>query len=133
MICTRCNRRSNESEKCSKCGTRLATLASQQRRGWVAFGAGAFLVVFVAAVWVWIDRLFASSAITGDPAANAAFLGKLNVAFALIVISGVLGMINGWKMAQTGLRNNRLIFALVIVFAAALLLAFWASAGYQSA
>ncbi|MGC1379712.1 MAG: hypothetical protein WA814_01670 [Candidatus Baltobacteraceae bacterium] len=131
MICTRCNQLSNETDRCSKCGTKLTTLESAQRRGWWAFGAGVFLVVFMGGVWIWVDRLLvASGALERDPG-TAAFLGKMNVAFALVVLAGVLGTINGWMQAHSGRRNYVLILGLVVAFVAALFIAGSASNAYH--
>jgi MFS family permease len=132
MICTRCNKLSSDAEKCSTCGTRLKTLQSQQRRGWVAFGAGAFLVVFVGAIAIWVDRLLSTSGLLQRDAATAQFTGRLNVAFALLIVGGVLGVANGWLMAHFGRRNRVLIFVLVIVFVSALFVACSASNAYRA-
>jgi hypothetical protein len=129
MICMRCNRMSGDAERCSKCGSRLRTLESQKTRGWVALGAAMFLAVFMSAVWVWVDRAFAAQGVTD--AAATQFLGRMNVAFALVVLSGILGTANGWRMAHSGLRNTPLIVAMLSSFVAALVVAGSASAGYH--
>lgn len=108
----------------------MATLQSQQRRGWISFGAGVFLIVLVTAIWIWVDILLAGSA--QRDAVEATFLGKLNVAFGLILVAGVLGTIQGWKMAKSGRRNVFLILAMVICFAAGLIVAVGASNGVQT-
>jgi len=95
-------------------------------RGWVAFGAGVFLIGFAAAIWMWVDRLLLTSNGLQDPA-GAQLAGRLNVAFGLLVVSGILGTINGWIMAQTGKRNTGLIVAMVLSFAVALFVAYNAS------
>jgi hypothetical protein len=129
MICARCNQISGDSDRCPKCGTRLKTLQSQKTRGWLALGAAAVLAVFMAAVWVWVDKLFAADGVT-DPGALA-FLGKINVAFGLVVIAGILGAINGWMMAHSGRRNTPLVVGLLICFVAALVIAGTASSAYH--
>ncbi len=131
MICPRCNKGTTDTERCSICGTRLKSLASQQRRGWVALGAGAFLALFMGGIWIWIDRLFAANGMAlRDPAA-AQFLGRINVACALVVLSGLLGTANGWIMARSGRRNFTLMVAMLLVFIAALFVGFTASNAYQ--
>jgi hypothetical protein len=105
-------------------------MQSTRLRGWVAFAAGAFLVLFIAAIWIWIDRLFAARGIAASDPSAARFLGKINVAFALVAVAGVLGAINGWIMAHSGRRNIALVVALVVAFAAALFIAAGASSGY---
>jgi hypothetical protein len=123
MFCPRCNKPSSDTEKCTTCGTRLKTLESAKRRGWVAFGAGIFLVVFVSAVWVWVDRLMAGQTASGA----AAFIGRLNVVFVLIVLCGALGIFNGWSQAHSGRTNRAIAFVILGVFAIALVLAYTAS------
>ena len=108
----------------------MATLQSRQRRGWVAFGAGVFLVVLAAGIWIWVDVLLAVGA--QHDSAEATFLGKLNVAFGLIVVAGVLGTINGWSMAKSGRRNVALIFGMIVCFAAGLVVAVGAQNGVQT-
>jgi hypothetical protein len=98
-------------------------------RGWLALGASVVLAVFMAAIWIWIDRLFAEQGVTD--AAAAQFLGRMNVAFALVVISGILGAINGWMMTRSGKRNTPLIVALLGCFVAALVIAWSASSAYH--
>ncbi len=131
MICTRCNGPSSEAENCPKCGTRLKTLQSRQRRGWVAFGAGLFLVIFMTPVWIWVDVLLAGNGLAQRDAATAQFEGRINVAFGLVVVAGALGAINGWLMARTGVRNRALVFGLIVVFISALIVAYTASSGYR--
>jgi hypothetical protein len=131
MICTRCNKLSTDADRCSKCNTRLKTLKSQQRRGWVALGAGGFLVVFMAAIAIWVDRLFAAQGMAQGDVAAAQFLGRINVAFALVIVAGILGIVNGWLMAHSGRRNLWLVVALVIAFVSALFIAGSASGGYH--
>ncbi len=131
MICTRCNALRAGDDRCATCGARLQTLSSAKFRGWLALGAGAFLVVFMVSIWIWIDRLFATRGIAQSDVGAAQFLGKINVAFALVVVSGVLGIVNGWIMAHSGRRNLALIVGLVVAFAAAVFLAAGASSGYR--
>ena len=129
MVCTRCNKLTNDVDKCSTCGTRLKALQSQERRGWVAVWTGAFVVVVMAAVWIWVDVLLAANG-QSDPA-TAKFVGRLNVAFAFVVIAGVLGVINGWLTAHSGRRNTWLLIGLVVAFVSGLFVACSATGGYQ--
>jgi len=129
MFCPRCNNPSSDTEKCTKCRTRLKTLESAKRRGWVAFGAGVFLVVFVSAVWIWVDRLMAGQTAPGA----AAFVGRLNVVFVLIILCGALGTFNGWFQAHSGRTNRAIAFGILIVFAIALFIAYTASNAYSAA
>lgn len=108
----------------------MATLQSRQRRGWVAFGAGVFLIVLIIGIWIWVNLLLAGGA--QHDSAEATFLGKLNAAFGLILVAGILGTINGWGMAKTGRRNVALILFMVICFAAGLIVAVGASNGLHA-
>jgi hypothetical protein len=84
-------------------------------------------VIFVSAIWIWVDRLMAPQ----STAAAAHFTGRLNLAFALIVLSGALGMINGWSQAHSGRTNRAIVFGILVVFAIALFLAYAASNAYN--
>jgi MFS family permease len=105
---------------------------NQQRRGWVALGSGAFLVVFMGAIAIWVDRLLTANGLLQHDPTAAQFFGRINVAFALVILAGVLGIFNGWSMAHTGRRNNLLVLALVVVFVAALFVAWSASRMYPT-
>jgi hypothetical protein len=107
----------------------MKSLESERRRGWIALTGGAFLVILIVAVWIWVNRLLAGNAQTD--AAAAQFLGKMNAAFGLIAISGLFGVANGWTMAHSGRRNWLLVFGVIVSFAAGLVLAVVASSGYQ--
>ncbi len=102
-----------------------------KRRGWVALAAGAFIVFMMGGVWIWVDRLLAGSGAWQRDAAAAQFSGRLNVAFALVVVSGVLGVVNGWKQATSGRRSLALSLAIIGVFAVAIFIAASASALYN--
>ena len=131
MVCVRCNKLRSDGDRCSVCDMPLKPIASQQRRGWIAFGAGVFLVVLIAGLWIWVDRLFiASGAPARDPAA-AQFIARINVVFGLVLVAGLLGAANGWIMARSGLRNFPLMVGMLVVFVGALILGFMASNGYQ--
>ena len=127
MFCPRCNKPGSDTGKCPTCGTRLKTLESAKRRGWAAFGAGVFLVVFVSAVGIWVDRLMAGQTAPGA----TVFIGRLNVVFVLIVLCGALGMFNGWQQAHWGRTNRAIAFGILVVFAVALFLAYTASKALQ--
>ncbi len=131
MICTRCRRPGGEAESCPTCGTRLKTLQGEQRRGWVAFGAGLFLIGVMIPIWIWVDVLVARNGLAQRDVATAQYEGRINVAFALVVVAGVLGTINGWLMTRTGFRSRALVFGLVIVVISALVVAYSASSGYR--
>jgi hypothetical protein len=91
------------------------TLEAGKRRGWIALGAGAFIVLLMGSIWIWVDRLLAGNPSALADTSTAQTLGKLNVAFAMIVIAGVLGTVNGWLMTRTGERNKVLVWALVVI------------------
>ena len=107
----------------------MATLQSQ-RRGWISFGAGVFLIVLVSGIWVWVDVLLTGTA--QRDSVEGTFLGKLNVAFGLMLLAGALGTIQGWRMAKSGRRNVVLILAMVVCFIAGLIVAVGASNGVQA-
>src|SRR5579863_7543543 len=93
----------------------VKSLDGQRRRGRRAVIAGAFLIVVVSGVWVWLVRFFAGhSAAQADPS-SMQMLGRLNVAYGLMVIAGLLGIANGWLMMQSGRGHKGLVLALVIV------------------
>ncbi|MGB6518781.1 MAG: hypothetical protein WBE79_09805 [Candidatus Cybelea sp.] len=102
---------------------------SERRRGWVALSGGVMLVILIGAVWIGVDRLLGSSA--KNDVSTAQFLGKMNVAFALIAASGLFGVANGWTMAHSGRRDWPLLIGVIVTFAAGLVVAVVASSGYH--
>lgn len=105
---------------------------NEKRRGWVAFGSGVFLVIFMGAVAIWVDRLLSANGLLQRDATAAQFAGRINVAFVLVILAGVLAIFNGWAMAHSGRRNNVLVVSLVIAFVAALFVAWSASRMYPT-
>jgi hypothetical protein len=131
MVCTRCNSVRSDAGKCPKCGTRLQTLASMKMRGWVALVAGLFLVLLISAVWVYVGRLFSAQGVVDRDVATAQFAGRTYVAFALVLVSGLLGVANGIWQIRTGCRNRVLVFAMLVMFAAAIGVAVIGSNAYH--
>ncbi|MFY9719153.1 MAG: hypothetical protein WAK16_05850 [Candidatus Cybelea sp.] len=131
FVCMRCNKPTSDADRCSTCGMPVKTMRAVQRRGWVAFGAGMFLLVFMGGCWIWVDWLIAANGGAQD-AASASFFVRINLACALVILAGILGAINSWRLAHTGRRNNRLLLGMVVIFAAALFLAATASNGYHT-
>jgi MFS family permease len=83
-------------------------------------------------VAIWVDRLLSANGLLQRDATAAQFAGRINVAFALVIVAGILGIINGWTMAHSGRRNNVLVVGLLIVFVAALFVACSASRMYPT-
>jgi intracellular septation protein A len=108
----------------------MALVRNQLRRGWVAFGAGVFLIVFMSAIWFYIDHAVTAGGALQDPE-FVAFMGRINIACGLVVVAGILGAINGWIMAHSAKRTNWLIIAMIVVFGFALYLAYTASTVYH--
>jgi TRAP-type mannitol/chloroaromatic compound transport system permease small subunit len=88
-------------------------------RGWIGLIAGVFLVVFMAAVWIWVAMLAAHQGIAGEQSAQA-FFGRTYLAFALVMVAGVLGIANGIWQIRLGRPNRVLVTTVLIVFLAAL-------------
>ena len=131
MVCIRCNAPTGETERCATCGMPLKTLEHQRTRGWIAAGAGALMAMLMGAVWFWVNRIMAANAPLD--AQTQAFLQKIDVAFALIVASGIFGTLNGALMVRTGRRNTLLVVALLASFVLAMYFAWSASSGYHPA
>src|SRR5262249_38037924 len=94
-----------------------------KRRGWRALIAGIFVVLLAGAIWLWIDRIFAGNRTALADTSTARLLGRLNVMFALVVIAGVLGVVNGWLMSRSGKGKAVLVYALVVAFVSAFFIA----------
>ena len=98
---------------------RADDLQSMRRRGWAALIAGAFMVVLIVGLWVFILRLLADPTVVPRDPHYADFLGKLFVAFALIILSGLLGIASGAIQIRTGRQSRGLTIAVLVVFLAA--------------
>ncbi len=99
------------------------SLRRGKRQGWRSLIAGAFIVVVMLAVWIWVAILLGPRAAGADPALTV-FTFKAYAAFALIVLSGVLGIASGLLQIRSGRRNKPLTFALVVCFVAAIFIGF---------
>jgi hypothetical protein len=97
-----------------------------KRRGLIALFAGSFIVLLVGAVWIWVDRLVAGGTAVADPS-DLQVLGKLNAAFPLILVAGILVIANGWLMLRTGKSNSALAWAVIVVFLVGAFIGFGAS------
>jgi hypothetical protein len=79
-----------------------------KRQGWRSPIGGAFIVVVMLAVWIWV----------------AVFTFKAYAAFAFVVLSGVFAVASGVLQIRSGRRNKPLTFALVVCFVAAIFVGF---------
>jgi hypothetical protein len=97
-----------------------------KRRGYVAVGAGVFIVVVMSAVWLWLAWLAGTHQLEMTPD-FAVFLGKLYVGFALVIVCGVIGIVNGIFVVRNGRSNVALLVALIVIFLSALAIMYKAS------
>jgi len=89
-------------------------------RGWIAIVAGAFIVILLAWVWIYIARqATVPGAILCDTATRGQFLGRIYVAFALIVACGLLAIGSGVRIVRTGRTSWIVSVALASLFIAA--------------
>ncbi len=91
-------------------------------RGWVTIVAGLFIVVVMCGVWLFVAKAIGEHRVDVATADTAKFLGQTYVAFALIVLSGVLGVVNGVIQLRTGRRNIPLNAVILILVGAALVI-----------
>ncbi len=100
MFCWRCNKPVTGIGNCPKCGASLHTLAFMKRLGWIAVVAGAFVVILIVAIGIYIAL---QSAILCDLATRGKFIGRIYVAFDLIVVCGLLAIVDGiWQLRSGG-------------------------------
>ncbi len=88
-------------------------------RARVTLVAGAFIVVLMSAVWIFVANLLAGQHERYD-AATAAFLGRMYVSFAIVIVCGILGVVNGMLQLKNGRSNIALSIAIIVLFAAAI-------------
>jgi hypothetical protein len=93
-------------------------------RGWVTIAAGIFIVVLMSGVWIFVMKAVADHRLLVKTPENAAFLGRTYVAFALIVLCGFLGILNGVIQLRTG-RRNLPLNALILILVGAALVTIW--------
>ena len=90
-----------------------------RRRGWIALGAGVFLVVLSGAIAAFIASLSASPNFEHSPSADNV-LGRTYIALAILVVCGALGIGNGVYIIRNAKMNLVLTLAIVLLFVAAL-------------
>jgi hypothetical protein len=98
-----------------------------KRRGYVAVGAGVFIVVVMAGVWLWLAWLFATNPSSATSPGFPEFLGKLYIGFALVIVCGVIGIANGILVVRNGRSNIPLLVAMIVIFLSALVIMYRAS------
>jgi dolichyl-phosphate-mannose--protein O-mannosyl transferase len=94
-----------------------------KRQGWRSLIGGAFIVVVMLAVWIWVAVLLGPRA-AGAARALTVFTFKAYAAFAFVVLSGVFAVASGVLQIRSGRRNKPLTFALVVCFVAAIFVGF---------
>ncbi len=89
-------------------------------RGYIAIGAGIFLVVLMAGLYLFFGHLASSGAMDVPEPAGSAFFGKLDLGFALLAISGAIGIGNGLWVVRRRTANTPLTIIGFLVAASAL-------------
>ncbi len=89
-----------------------------RRRGWVAVGAGIFIVVMMIGLWIFLAGIAPSMDIT--PMQAAAFFGDLHVGFVLLAVCGILGIFNGMHMVRANRINPVLTIGALLIAGAAM-------------
>jgi hypothetical protein len=88
-------------------------------RGYIAIGAGIFLIVLMAGLYIFFGNLAASGSMTLPAGTGAAFFGKLYVGFGLLAISGAVGIANGlWIVRRQKINVALTIIALLVAASA---------------
>ena len=91
-----------------------------QRGGWRTLLASVFLVVLILGLWGYLGNLLALHGGGTLSPRSADIFGRVFVAFALVLVTGVLGTIGGVMQLRSGRRNRALTFAAVLTFVAAI-------------
>jgi uncharacterized membrane protein HdeD (DUF308 family) len=89
-------------------------------RGYVALGAGVFLVAASAGLYFFFANLAASGAMTVPEPAGTAFFQRLDFGFLLLAISGMVGIVNGIWIVQREKMNAPLTIIAFLVGISAL-------------
>ncbi len=88
-------------------------------RGYVALGAGVFLVVVSAGLYLFFGNLASSGSMELPAAAAAAFFGKLYWGFGLLAVAGVVGLSNGlWIVRRQKINVALTILGLLVAVSA---------------
>ena len=88
-------------------------------RGYVALGAGVFLVVASAGLYLFFGNLASNGSMELPAAAAAAFFGKLYCGFALLAVAGAVGIANGlWIVRRQKINVALTILGLLVAASA---------------
>jgi len=88
-------------------------------RGYIAIVAGVVLIVIPAGLYVFFGNLASSGSMDLPKQAAAAFFGQLDAGFALLAISGVVGIANGlWIVRRQKINVALTILGLVVAASA---------------
>lgn len=93
-------------------------------RGYVAIGAGVFLIVLMAGLYLFFGNLASNGSMDLPKGAAAAFFGQLDFGFALLAVAGVVGIGNGlWIVRRQ--KINVALTILGLLFAASAIGCIW--------
>lgn len=93
-------------------------------RGYIAIGAGVFLIVVPAGLYLFFANLAATGAMTLPEGAAAGFFARLDFGFALLTVAGAVGIANGlWIVRRQKVNVPLTIIGFLVAVSA--LSCFW--------
>jgi hypothetical protein len=88
-------------------------------RGWASLAASVLMIALISCVWFFLARAIAEHRITNYDAATASSFGQIFAGFALVVVSGLLGIASSVVQIRSGRRSRILTVGVVVAFVAA--------------
>jgi drug/metabolite transporter (DMT)-like permease len=91
-----------------------ASAPASKAGGWRSLIASILIILLICAIWTFLGTALRTRSLHVAPG-NAALFGQLAVAFALFIIGGLLGVVNGIGQIRTGRRSKPLTVAMLLV------------------
>jgi hypothetical protein len=113
-VCKRCGTETlDPAKRCASCGGAVVAAKTMRRLGWVLVGLGAFLVLFMGAITIFVAQLVFQ---TNAPGVHGGFTGGPEMEFfmfgifALVLLFGLTSVVSGLLQVRNGRANRKLMF-----------------------
>jgi hypothetical protein len=116
-VCKRCGQETYDpAKRCASCGGAVIAAKTMRMLGWVLVGLGAFLVLFMGAITIFVAQLVSQSS---EPGVHGGFTGGAEMEFfmfgifALVILFGLTSLVSGLLQVRNGRSNRKLMFLML--------------------
>jgi hypothetical protein len=113
-VCKRCGKETlDPAKRCASCGGAVIAAKTMRMLGWLLAGLGAFLVLFMGAITIYVAQIVYQ---TNEPGVHAGFTGGADMEFfmfglfTLVLLFGLTSLVSGLLQVRNGRANRKLMF-----------------------